>query len=305
MKKFAILALVLSICLVQVTYGQLDDINNAIKQKNAKWVAAETNISQLNDAQRAKLMGVNESRFAIPSTTTRFVGNNYPDFFDWRDDDGVTPIKNQANCGSCWAFAGVAALESLLKVKGAPFYNLSEQYLLSCSEGDCGGWWVDLTADFIRDEGTILETELPYEASAGVPCPDTEGLKIFKIDDWKVVANTEVDPKAIMPVLVTCPLATTMGVYSDFLYYKSGIYSHVDGMFVGWHAILLIGYDANQEYWIAKNSWGTEWGEQGYFRIAWGESYFGEFTQIYILDSEPAVSPKQKLPIIWAAVKTH
>jgi hypothetical protein len=77
------------------------------------------------------------------------------------------------------------------------------------------------------------------------------------------------------------PLVTSMKVYTDFYYYESGIYEHVFGNFEGYHAVIIVGYNDEAEYWICKNSWGTQWGEEGWFNIKYGNSNIGKNTQYF------------------------
>jgi hypothetical protein len=224
-----------------------------------------------------------------------------PASLDWRSNGGdfVTPVRNQGGCGSCWAFAATAALESsVLRAQNTPGIdlNLSEQVLISCGSsgghdaGGCGGGTIypSYASDYIRDTGLPLETCYPYTAtdgSCGSAC-GTYQSATYQIASWAYVATTSPTVSAIRDALVSYgPLATTMDVYEDFYSYTTGVYSYATGAYEGGHAVLIVGYSDAGQYFIVKNSWGAGWGESGYFRIAYSELgtvvSFGQYTMRY------------------------
>jgi hypothetical protein len=167
--------------------------------------------------------------------------------------------------------------------------DLSEQVVVSCSgAGSCGGGFIDGASDFLRDAGAPVEGCLRYTAtdgSCGKACANWENSS-YKISGWHWVSITNTTVDMLKNALNTYgPLTTTMDVYEDFYHYISGAYSYVSGSYQGGHAILLVGYDDAGQYFIVKNSWGSGWGEAGYFRIAYSELAslvsFGDFTIAY------------------------
>jgi C1A family cysteine protease len=206
-----------------------------------------------------------------------------PPSWDWRDVNGsdwTTPIKDQIQdkCGSCWAFGALAGLESNIKIwKNNPTLDvdLSEQYMLSCSPGNCNGWYIDRTVKWIKTNGSIPESCLPYEADDTIPCEakcaDWRNM-LIGIDGYlKIAANVTVIQSALIQY---GPLPATMVVYSDFYpNFTGGIYHHTNGTLVFGHVVTIVGYDTTGEegYWICKNSWGSAWGEGGWFRIAFDQ----------------------------------
>ena len=208
---------------------------------------------------------------------------NLPPSWDWRNVNGsdwTTPIKDQEQdkCGSCWAFGALAGLESDIKIwKNNPMLDvdLSEQYMLSCSPGSCNGWYIDRTVKWIKTNGSITESCFEYEANDTIPCED-------KCADWRNMLigvdgylKVAVNITAIQSALIQYgPLPATMNVYSDFYpNFTGGVYHYTNGTFVFGHVVTIVGYDTTGEegYWICKNSWGSAWGEQGWFRIAFGQ----------------------------------
>jgi len=203
-----------------------------------------------------------------------------PTHFDWRQQNGynwMTPVKSQAGCGSCVAFGVVAALEGQLRTaanNSSWDVDLSEQHLFSCGGGSCAsGWYVSRALNYLEQNGTPDEVCSPYQGrngSCSASCPDWQS-RSFKITSWNWILAT---PSAIEAALQNGPLVARFDVYQDFVsyYYTSPVY-HYDGhsAFAGGHAVAIVGYDSVEQYWIAKNSWGENWGENGYFKIGFGE----------------------------------
>lgn len=211
---------------------------------------------------------------------------SYPPHWDWRNaeyngiiGDWTTSVKSQGNCGSCWDFAAMGALEAIINIReGYPDLDidLSEQYLLSCppDSGGCSGWNAYYAYKYIYENGGALPEDcFPYAANDKIPCDE-------KCEDWKEKLipiksygwYSYPSKDAIKSLIYNHgPVVASMEVYEDFLSYKGGIYRHKSGSYVGGHQVVIVGYDDNQQYWICKNSWGKYWGEDGYFRIAYGE----------------------------------
>ncbi len=275
---------------------KLDDIKAAIEEKGAKWKAGETSVWKLSDAEKKLRLGLVKQ---VPTGQEKVLSlkeplTGLPTSLDWRNNsaDYVTGVRDQGNCGSCWAFAAAAALESYILInKPLPSQedDRSEQVLVSCSRaGSCSGGYISKASTYIRDYGLPLEGCFPYTATNNRclnACDDYQSAT-EKIYSWSYVGTTGVSLGAIKNALYTYgPLVTTMDVYDDFFSYVSGVYSYVSGPYAGGHAILIVGYDDSKSCFIVKNSWGTEWGESGFFRIAYSEIdapvYFGEWTIAY------------------------
>jgi len=307
MKKISALFFVfVGICVFCSSASALDlqTVRAAIEARGASWIAEERAATNLADGQSARGLGLikpavtAEQEAQVAARAEAFAGVALPEKLDWRDNGGnfVTPVRNQGGCGSCWAFAATAALESArLRAQQTPGVNLdlAEQILVSCSgAGNCeNGGYVGGAADYIRDTGLPAESFYPYTAEDGT-CSSAGSNwmnSAYKIDGWAYVATYSPTVSALKTALVTHgPLVTTFDVYEDFYkYYHSGVYSYVSGGYVGGHAVLLVGYDDPGQYFIVKNSWGTGWGESGYFRIAYSQLTnqvnFGDYTISYSL----------------------
>jgi hypothetical protein len=220
-----------------------------------------------------------------------------PAEFDWRDNGGdfVTGVRDQGGCGSCWAFAATAVLESnVLMARNTPGVDLdlSEETLVGCQgptydgrmPNSCAGGSLLDAARFIKQKGLPREKCYPYDESNGICSSACAGWKAnaFRIDSfidlYMTAAGSRVD-LIKQHVLTYGPTAVAMTVYQDFYYYDSGVYNHAWGGSQGGHAVVVVGWSDPGQYFIAKNSWGTDWGsgesEKGFFRIAYGETTTG------------------------------
>ncbi len=262
----------------QIRLQELQNIKSEIKNKGAKWEAGDNEIFQLSDEERKKRANL------IPEQTLQTVGvfetdtlETVSESVDWRNNFGnyVTPIKNQGSCGSCWAFAVTAGTESHNLIKNNTLsadLNLSEQTVLSCSgAGSCSGGSSGAASNFARDTGIPVEACYPYTGTNGV-C--TNACANWQSSAYKIssIISVPQDVEAMKQAIDTHgPILTVFNVYSDFYSYRSGVYSYTTGSYVGGHGVLIVGYDNVGQYFIVKNSWGTGWGESGFFRIAFSE----------------------------------
>lgn len=302
---------------------KIDEINKAIKQKKLNWTAAENKFTQMSAEERQQLLGMHKpqtwqyvlnqktgliERFDRNATTKAISDDlSLPTRLDWRDNNGnwVTPVKNQENCGACWDFATVGAWESRIRIaKNNPDFvvDKSEQFILSCSSGSCdGGYYVDEdgAASFIFLFGCPDESCFPYGApydtrSCSEKCSDWQS-SATKIHSGALISfSGSPSPDyiaAIKTALLNGPVATMFDVYDDFYSYQSGIYQYSSGSNSGGHGVVIIGWDdtTTPACWIAKNSWGESWGENGFFRIAQYEptSEFGSFSYEILYSENP------------------
>lgn len=197
-----------------------------------------------------------------------------PWFFDidWRYRKGrnnVTPVKDQGGCGSCVAFGTTATLESMLLIEHNVGLDLSEAELLNCGGGSCGGWWPDGAVNYLLSRGIAQESCFPYQ-DHNMPCitcseRDGEAIQISNHITINDITQRKQYIENIGPVMCV------FEVFQDFDYYTSGVYSHVWGNSRGLHCVEVIGFNNFFGYWICKNSWGTGFGEAGFFCIAFGQ----------------------------------
>ena len=235
----------------------------------------------------------------VPSVAADTLDLGLPSQFNWCDHGGCTPVRDQGNCGSCWAFATVGALETNVKIHDAVIRDLSEQYLLSCnSDGwSCsGGWWAH---DYHQwkipyrepDAGAVNESSFPYVASQ-VACnpPHTHHEKILS---WNYVGPDDGIPStSAIKQAIYDHGPISVGVCSNsFWRYSGGVFT-INDTSCGPvdHAVVLVGWDDSLGAWHLRNSWGSDWGEDGYMRIQYGVSNVG-YSATYVVygDSSPNV----------------
>jgi hypothetical protein len=293
--------------------AQLDDVKAAIRQQGARWTAGETSVSRLPLERKYRLASALPPRLTgrervikpAASLSGASLAAAAPVSLDWRNHNGnfVTPVRDQGSCGSCWAFATTAGLESYTLIKNqtpGQNLNLSEQVLLSCSgAGDCeSGGYTDEASTYIENTGLTLESCYPYTQADGLcsnACPDWQ-KSAYKIGSWAYACQAKANAANIKNALNTYgPLVTFMWVFEDFVdYYTGGIYSYTSGVNLGGHAVLIVGYDDANQCFIVKNSWGAGWGESGYFRIAYSQCTnaveFGTYTIAYEPPKPPVIA---------------
>lgn len=272
------------------------DINRAIRDKGAKWVAGETSVSKLSPEEiKRRLMPIKFKKSGQESKSYRFSAkvNNLPTKIDWRNIDGrnyVTGVRDQGNCGSCWAFGTTAILESrILITSRTPDKNLdlSEQAMVSCDNENmgCSGGFPNSAMSYLKTAGIPLEIDAPYSSGGtGITgtCTTPMQQKTYRVTGFEDVATSV---EAIKNAIVQYgPLVTGFVVYTDFLSYQSGVYSHVTGVAEGGHMVAIVGYDDEEQAWIIKNSWGPDWGEGGYFRIRAGTNECEIENEVYVIN---------------------
>lgn len=194
-----------------------------------------------------------------------------PASFSWLDQKMMTPVKNQASCGSCWAFAACGQFEANIKRFDGVTRDLSEQWLVNCDQSGCdGGWCPD---NMFKTKGAVYETDVPYKGKDGT-CA-TSYTYHEKIISFKEIATQPTSDQIKDAIYKYGPLWVAVCVGSNFNAYKSGVLSKTDAGDVN-HAVVLCGWDDATQSWLMRNSWGTSWGESsGYMRIKWGTSKIG------------------------------
>lgn len=276
----------------------LGDIRAKLGQEGDPWEAGVTSLSALAPEVRNRLLGVRPPEgektieeiaqqwvTTVDAQKAKTIGSvGAPSAYDLRNLYGrnyVTDIRNQKYCGSCVAFGTVATVESQVRVQyNNPNYpiDLSEAHLFFCHGRERGatcstGWWPKDAFDAFQSKGVSDEACYPYDS--GLAKQDCSGLcsnwadRVTKISGYTDLTNNVAGIKNW--ISTKGPVCTCFVVYDDFFSYKSGIYKYMTGGQAGGHCVTIVGYNDDPGYWICKNSWGADWGEKGFFRIAYGQ----------------------------------
>ncbi len=274
----------------------VQDIQSSLKTHPlVKWTPGQTYITNLYNATQAKVLcgldfatpaaliipGVNE--FGKSDRNFKEVPNpgikaqtSLPPRFSWQNYQGkdwLTPIKYQDAYKTSVSFACVAAMETTINISQG--YNsrgndLSECYLWYKGTGSRDpknqGWNYDLCSAFLKDHGTVLETYSPYSLISSFSEPASSAVR-YRITDFTYVTGKD----SMKEALLRGPLVTGMSVFEDFFFYQEGVFRHLVGNYIGEQAIVIIGYENDNNCWICRNSWSEYWGEKGNFRIFWDE----------------------------------
>jgi len=194
---------------------------------------------------------------------------------DWRDEGAVTAIKDQGSCGSCWAFSTTGSLEGQTFLSTGNLVSLSEQNLVDCSQAygpeGCDGGWMDDAMDYIQANGGInTEADYPYEGVDDT-CRYDSSLAHYTLTGHVDIAKKSEDD-LLDAVTNIGPISVAIDASEELQLYASGILdddSCRSRKYFLNHGVLAIGYGATNdvEYWLVKNSWGTDWGEEGFFQL--------------------------------------
>lgn len=250
--------------------------------------AVTSKISELSLNEKVRLLGAplsdvrTDGRYGQSSKALESV---FPETFDWRNMNGidyVSPVKNQGRCGSCVAFAAATAFETQLNIATGSLlrgWDFSTQHLFSCGGGSCtSGWFPSSAAQYLAKKGVPEFACYPYVSGAlgqDSACRKTCDDSKVRSQKARIRARSQVMRGAsvddVKTALLDGPLMTTMRVYDDFYLYSGGVYRHREGALLGGHAVVIVGWSQADRAWIARNSWGTDWGEKGDFKIAWDD----------------------------------
>lgn len=263
-----------------------------------------TPFSDLTEAEfEAMYMGVRGGGGAqlvngVSGTAAEMEVEGLPESFDWREKGAVTEVKMQGTCGSCWAFSTTGAIEGANYIATGKLLNLSEQQLVDCDHtcdptdktacnNGCSGGLMTNAYKYLMDVGGIQEDDsYPYTGKRG-DCkfnPEKAAVKVLNF------TNIPIDEEQIAAHLVHHgPLAVGLNAIFMQTYIGGVSCPLICGKKWVNHGVLLVGYGSkgfsilrlgNQPYWIIKNSWGTRWGEHGYYHLCRGRGMCGMNTMV-------------------------
>ena len=274
MKRFIpIMAVLLLICAPVAASDEMRTIT-AISENPPTWDYGITSVSTMSDTEKTAISGAIAS---VPSSDDKIIyappTMEFPAKFDWRKQGGVTPVKYQGSCGSCWAFGAIGVIESKILIDEGKTIDLSEQHMISCTDaGTCGGGWPDEVLKYAKKTGIPTERCYPYTGRNDRECNACDNWEsiAWKIEDCVYVSPTTDSFK--YAVEEYGPIVVVISVPEDWYYYRSGVYEPAYEGNLGWanHAVSIVGWNDTDGCWYVKNSWGQNWGEDGYARVKYG-----------------------------------
>ncbi|KAJ3685713.1 hypothetical protein LUZ61_014877 [Rhynchospora tenuis] len=250
-------------------------INNSNHKPKVKFTLGLNKFADLrNEEFLVKYTGYKPRTTRPASTSFRYADVTAPSSIDWRSQGAVTGVKDQKQCGSCWAFGAVATIEGITKIKTGYLQSLSEQELVDCVTdcAGCAGGNQDSAFEWVIKNGGIdTEEDYPYTAQNGTCNITKAGIHAASITGYEDVPSG--NETALMNAVANQPVTVSIEASGlPFQFYSSGIFRGPCGLNLD-HAVTAVGYGGSgtNKYWIVKNSWGTSWGEQGYIRM-WKDS---------------------------------
>lgn len=310
---------------VATVRANVDRVSRQIEAEGLSWTAGESPVTYMTEEAYQATLGLRED---TPGMTTYNRGatdramvdaGTYPDSFTWRSNNGdwTTPVRNQGQCGSCWAFSIIGTFESYYeRMMNNPNLNpdFSEQYLVSCNRDgySCNGGYFS-AFDLLVNEagkmggtGTVLESDYQYTATSG-SCRDLSGITRYTVQDgtnWYYISGPSSIPTAslIKQTLVNNgPVSAAFYATDSFRYYRSGIYEEKKTYSGVNHAIVIVGWGHDstkaKDYWICKNSWGSSWGDGGWFKIYTDQLNIG-YGASYLSAPTPSENPAPSITSI-------
>ncbi|OIW21007.1 hypothetical protein TanjilG_27352 [Lupinus angustifolius] len=243
----------------------------SINSQNYSYKLKDNKFADLtNDEFKSNHLGYRQHRLY---SKTRFRYHDHgelPKSIDWRKKGAVTNIKDQGNCGSCWAFSAVAAVEGINQIKSGKLVSLSEQQLIDCDiqNGNlgCQGGDMEIAFTFIKKHGGITTNkDYPYHGSDGT-CKKARNHAV-NISGYENVPSQ--NEKMLKAAAANQPVSVAIdaGCY-EFQLYSKGIFSRSCGKDLN-HGMTIVGYgeENGHKYWLVKNSWASDWGDSGYIKI--------------------------------------
>lgn len=280
------------LALFQQSLARIQTVNAKNQREGRSWFSGIHKFMDWTEAERKVMNGYKPSRTGLHRMTalqsqqqTHLRASSYSmnrtnhlaESFEW--DNLKIPIVNQGSCGSCWAISASEALEAQLQKNGHKSgIKVSAQALVDCvpnpqhcgGTGGCDGATGELAYAWVRDHGIPMESDLEYTAQTG-KCHHSEGLypasQRVRVSGFHALPSNKYAP--LMNALVQEGPAVVSVDGNTWFDYDSGVFDGCEKDAVLGHAVLLVGYgsDANKPYWRIQNSWGADWGENGYIRL--------------------------------------
>jgi len=248
---------------------------------NHTWTMAVNKYADLTSAEFRSLTG-GSSGFYHPNEEkfykTTSLRASLPTSVDWVAAGAVTPVKNQGQCGSCWSFSSTGAMEGAWFIAKGALVSLSEQQLVDCStaEGNmgCNGGMMDYAFQYVINNGGITcESDYPYSATGPNTCAATGKPTCASLSSYHDVAPNS--DQALMAAIAQQPVSVAIEAdQASFQFYSGGVLTAACGTNLD-HGVLAVGYGTlnGADYYKVKNSWGADWGMDGYILLGRGTSF--------------------------------
>ena len=268
-----------------------------------KWISNDKYIALTNDHKLTYQLGHNQFSGMDVEDYRRYIIQNpffssptflvpdevngtvlsLPSSVDWVSAGAVTPVKDQGQCGSCWAFSTTGALEGIYEIENKVLVPFSEQQLVDCDnfwnggkDHGCNGGLMTNAFTWISENGGLCdEAGYPYISGNGQEQSCNKKCSLVKnsrIASFVAVKKTD---DGLMSAIYKQPVSVSIEAdQREFQLYKSGVFTGVCGTNLD-HGVLAVGYGTENglDYYKLKNSWGVSWGEQGYIKLARGDEY--------------------------------
>ena len=266
-----------------------DNVRKIIAHNSNPDRTYEMGINHLSDKTEEERLAyyyiMDKQECSATASPKNIYNDETPDSYNWLDLDMVSPVKDQKSCGSCWTFSTTGAMESHYKIHTGGEVLLSEQELVDCPDTEkydthgCSGGLPSIAFDFIHEFGLEDENNYPYQGHDSDCRYDASKPRVTTDGPFIIEEGNEEQMKE--ELFHTGPVSVAFQVVSDFMSYKSGVYSSPDcknsPQDVN-HAVLAVGYGTDEngiDYWLVKNSWSETWGDEGYFKIQRGVNMCG------------------------------
>jgi C1A family cysteine protease len=244
-----------------------------IKEINASqdsFTLGHNQFSTWTDFEYKRLLGFKQPANFVPENVTYLETSDLQDEVNWITKGGVNAVKNQGQCGSCWAFSATAATEGAHFVATKTLLSLSEQQFVDCDKSShgCNGGWQSNAFKYAEGHAQDLEKDYVYTARTGT-CQDSKFKGVVSVKSYATVPAGSV--AQLKAAIAKQPVSVTVEAdKSVFQSYKSGV---LDSAACGTsldHAITAVGYgvENGKQYYLVRNSWGASWGDKGYIKIA-------------------------------------
>jgi cathepsin F len=299
------------------SYPNMDEMNAKFAVFKQNYLKAKLKAAQFPKTEDVKSFGTTEfmdmteeefsknyltlNQTALPNNTTKFYFNqtinktngrflqndDVPESWDWTERGAVNPIRNQGLCGGCWAFSAVSNMESQYYLKTGVLPKLSEQQLIDCDplNSGCSGGIMHNTFTYIKYNGIQSRDEYPYQYTQGI-CRYNPLQTNLILQGYLTPGSN--DEESIKEMLYrNGPLSITINA-SLLQYYTGGVFNvpYEYCPYAPNHGVNLVGYGVTKsglKYWKVRNTWGSRWGEGGYFRIARGAGLCG--VNMYVISA--------------------